>query len=319
MADNLQAGRTSSGWLKIGLAVRICQDLQLMNEPSPMLPIVEQEERRRVFWSVYLLDKLVSCGRARPPAIADEDCRVQLPCEEEVFRTGTWKQTPTLHQLLNWDSDLGEIRGYFTLTILVASALGRCARYVLHQREIDDTLPWDSRSEFAAINSFLLLIEQHLQVEDVPIEDIISQNKLADGTPDHQAVGHAVFARIVFHLCHCLIGHPFLLALRLQHLKSKAPASFLSRTYEACCDHASKIPSLLNRAQKAGCHVDASFYAYSTCVAGSILSMFIHGKESMGQVPSQQLLESGQNSLEILDKMGRFWDHAAKMVNIMPI
>jgi hypothetical protein len=104
----------------------------------------------------------------------------------------------------------------------------------------------------------------------------------------------------------------------LQNLKVKAPASFLSRTYEACCDHASKIPSLLYRAQEAGCHVDASFYAYSTCVAGSILSMFIHGKESMGQVPSQQLLESGQHSLEILDKMGHFWDHAAKMVSITP-
>ncbi|CCT73174.1 uncharacterized protein FFUJ_10152 [Fusarium fujikuroi IMI 58289] len=307
------AGRTSSGWLKIGLAVRICQDLQLMNEPNPMLPIVEQEERRRVFWSVYLLDKLVSCGRARPPAIADEDCHIQLPCEEEVFRTGTWKQTPTLHRLLNWDADLGEIRGYFTLAILVASALGRCARYVLHQREIDDTLPWDSRSEFAAINSFLLLIEQHLQVEEVPIQDIISQNKLPNGSPDHQVVGHAVFARIVFHLCHCLISHPFLLALRLQKLKVKAPVSFLTRTYEVCYDHASKIPSLLHRAQEAGCHVDASFYAYSTCVAGSILSMFIHGQESMGQVPSQQLLESGQHSLEILDKMGHFWDHAAKM------
>ncbi|KAF5985017.1 3-hydroxymethyl-3-methylglutaryl-coenzyme a lyase [Fusarium bulbicola] len=33
----------------------------------------------------------------------------------------------------------------------------------------------------------------------------------------------------------------------------------------------------------------------------------------MGQVPSQQLLESGQHWLEILDKMGHLWDHAAKM------
>ncbi|KAF4493290.1 3-hydroxymethyl-3-methylglutaryl-coenzyme a lyase [Fusarium agapanthi] len=288
----LNVAQTTNILAIIDFTVRICQDLQLMNEPNPMLPIVEQEERIRVFWSVYLLEKLVFCGRARLPAIADEDCHGQLPCEEEVFRTGTWKQNPTLHRLLNWDADLDEIRGYFTLAILVASALGRCARYVLHQREIDDTLPWDSRSEFAAINSFLLLIEQHLQVEEVPIQDIISQNKLPTGTPDHRVVGHAVLARIVFHLCRCLIGHPFLLALRLQNLK---------------------IPSLLHSAQEAGCHVDASFYAYSTCVAGSILSMFIHGKESMAQIPSQQLLESGQHSLEILDKMGHFWDHAAKM------
>ncbi|KAJ4152175.1 hypothetical protein NW765_017684 [Fusarium oxysporum] len=278
-----------------------------------MLPIAEQEERRRVFWSVYLLDKLVSCGKARPPAIADEDCHVQLPCEEEVFRSGTWKQTETLHQLLNWDADLGEIRGNFTFAILVASALGRCARYVLHERETGDSLPWDSRSEFAAINSFLLLIEQHLQVEELPIEDIMANNSLPDGSLDHQVVGHAVFARVVFHLCHCLLNHPFLLALRLQKLKSRAPSSFLSRTFETCYEHASKIPASLDHAQKAGCHVEASFYAYSTCLAGSVLSMFIHGGENKGQMASPQLLESGQQCLEILKNMGNFWDHASKM------
>ncbi|KAL6352070.1 hypothetical protein LRP88_14511 [Fusarium phalaenopsidis] len=306
------AGRTSSGWLKIGLAVRIAQDLQLMKEPSPMLPIVEQEERRRVFWSVYLLDKLVSCGKARPPAIADEDCHVQLPCEEEVFRTGTWKQTATLHQLLNWNADLGEIRGHFTLAILVASALGRCARYVLHERETDDVLPWDSRSEFAAINSFLLLTEQHLHVEDLSVNDIIANNTLPDGSLDHQTVGHAIFARVVFHLCHCLLNHPFLLALRLQKLKSKAPSSFLSRSFQTCSEHACKIPALLDQAQKAGCHVEASFYAYSTCLAGSVLSLFIHGASSKSQGP-HELLEPGQQCLSILKDMGAFWDHASKM------
>ncbi|KAL2678640.1 hypothetical protein Neosp_009390 [[Neocosmospora] mangrovei] len=306
------AGRTSSGWLKIGLAVRIAQDLQLMKEPSPMLPIVEQEERRRVFWSVYLLDKLVSCGKARPPAIADEDCHVQLPCEEEVFRTGTWKQTATLHQLLNWNTDLGEIRGHFTLAILVASALGRCARYVLHERETDDVLPWDSRSEFAAINSFLLLTEQHLHVEDISVNDIIANNTLPDGSLDHQTVGHAIFARVVFHLCHCLLNHPFLLALRLQKLKSKAPSSFLSRSFQTCTEHACKIPALLDQAQKAGCHVEASFYAYSTCLAGSVLSLFIHGASGKSQQP-HELLEPGQQCLSILKDMGAFWDHASKM------
>ncbi|KAH8672293.1 fungal-specific transcription factor domain-containing protein [Ilyonectria robusta] len=307
------AGRTSSGWLKIGLAVRIAQDLQLMKEPSPLLPIVEQEERRRVFWSVYLLDKLVSCGKARPPAIADEDCHVQLPCEEDVFRTGTWKQTATLHQLLNWNADLGEIRGHFTLAILVASALGRCARYVLHERETDYVRPWDSRSEFAAITSFLLLIEQHLQVDDLSVADIIANSRLPDGSLDHQTIGHAIFARVVFHLCHCLLNHPFLLTLRLQKLKAKAPPSFLTRTFETCCEHARKVPSWLDQAQAAGCHVEASFYAYSTCLAGSLLSLFIHAQQERGNSPEPELVEAGQQALRILKSMGKFWSHASKM------
>ena len=62
------AGRRHQSWLKIGLSIRIAQDLCLMNEPNPSLPYEDQEERRRVFWSIYILDKLCSCGRARPAA-----------------------------------------------------------------------------------------------------------------------------------------------------------------------------------------------------------------------------------------------------------
>lgn len=90
-------GRTSSAWLKIGLAVRIAQDLQLMKEPKATLPAIEQEERRRAFWSIFLLDRLVSCGQGRPPAISDEDCLVQLPCDQRTFRNGLLKETVTLH------------------------------------------------------------------------------------------------------------------------------------------------------------------------------------------------------------------------------
>ncbi|KAL5588255.1 hypothetical protein FOBRF1_014783 [Fusarium oxysporum] len=110
----------------------------------------------------------------------------------------------------------------------------------------------------------------------------------------------------------------FDMTISFDETKRSGPPNFLSKSYDACCEHASKIPSLLHRAQKAGYRVDTSVYAYSTCVAGSILSAIIHGRESMGQVPSQQLLESGRHSLEILDKMGHFWDHVAKMACLIP-
>ncbi|KAI7778649.1 hypothetical protein LA080_001882 [Diaporthe eres] len=55
------SGRISSGWLKIGLAIRIAQDLQLTKESAEELSDVERERQRRVFWSIYLLDEIVSC------------------------------------------------------------------------------------------------------------------------------------------------------------------------------------------------------------------------------------------------------------------
>ncbi|CAM1501356.1 Fc.00g105180.m01.CDS01 [Cosmosporella sp. VM-42] len=311
------AGRISSGWLKIGLAVRIAQDLQLMKEPSSLLPIVEQEEQRRTFWSVYLLDKLVSCGKGRPPAVSEEDCHVQLPCNEQMLRTGQWKETSTLQQLLNWNTDTSGSCGNFALAILVASVFGRCARYVLHGRETDEVLPWDSGSEFTAINSVLLLIEQRLQVDELNINEIIDGNKTADNEIDHASVGHLIFARVIFYLSHCLLNHPFLLRIRLQRLKAKAPPSFLSRAFATSGENARKLAGFLDQAERDGCHVGSSFYAYATCVAGSILSLVAHAEQERGRTPSPEVLEGSQQSFRILKHMSTFWDHASKMHQLL--
>ncbi|KAH6662904.1 fungal-specific transcription factor domain-containing protein [Plectosphaerella plurivora] len=53
--------RHDQAWVKIGLAIRISQDLRLMiDDESLLLSYAEREERRRVFWSVYMLDRLAS-------------------------------------------------------------------------------------------------------------------------------------------------------------------------------------------------------------------------------------------------------------------
>ncbi|UKZ72886.1 hypothetical protein TrVFT333_000523 [Trichoderma virens FT-333] len=307
-------GRTSSGWLKIGLAVRIAQDLQLMKEPKNTLNPIEQEEHRRAFWSIYLLDKLVSVGQSRPPAISEEDIHVQLPVDEETFRRGIWKKTPTLHQLINWKSE-GDVavNSTFTQTILAATALGRCVRYVLHGREIDEMPPWDPRSDFTLLNTFLLLIDHHLQVETIPIPQIVEQYRKPDGTLDFQSLEHVVFARITFHTAHCLLNHPFLLRMRLQKGNCKVPPKFLTRSFEVSCDHARAISSVVEDAIASGCHVQSSFYAYASILAGGILSLAIHIDQEKGQVTDPELLSHYQKAIHILERVGRRWDHASKM------
>ncbi|KAK1253445.1 hypothetical protein MKX07_001522 [Trichoderma sp. CBMAI-0711] len=306
-------GRTSSGWLKIGLAVRIAQDLQLMREPSSTLSPIEQEEHRRAFWSIYLLDKLVSVGQSRPPAISEEDIHVQLPTDEDTFRRGLWKKTPTLHQLINWKSETETVNSTFTQTILAATALGRCVRYVLHGREIDEMPPWDPRSDFTLLNTFLLLIDHHLQIETTTIPQIVEQHRKPDGTLDFQSLEHVVFARIVFHTTHCLLNHPFLLRMRLKKGNCKVPPKFLTRSFEVSCTHARSISCVVEDAIASGCHVQSSFYAYASILAGGILSLAIHIDQEKGQVTDPELLNHYQKSIQILERVGRRWDHASKM------
>lgn len=155
-------------------------------------------------------------------------------------------------------------------------------------------------------------------MEDLSLSEIIVGNSATDEKLDHQTVGYVIFARVVFHLCHCLLNHPLLLRMRLQRLKAKAPPIFLSRAFETSCKHACKLSAFLNQAEIEGCHVEASFYAYATCVAGSILSLFIHAEQGKGSSLSEELFESSQHTLRILERMGAIWDHASKMVRLVP-
>ncbi|KAJ6184820.1 hypothetical protein N7519_006121 [Penicillium mononematosum] len=307
------AGRVSSGWLKVGLAARISQDLHLMVEPDEWLPNVEQEERRRAFWSAYLIDKLISCGRSRPLVILDEDCNVQLPCDEQTFRNGGWKKTNTIGQLLNWNSEVTESPSPFALVMLMASILGRCTRYVHQNRRADEIPPWDPKSEFSAINSSLLLLESYSKVGNRPMSEILQNESQANNTFDIQEVGHLIFAHTIFHLCHCLLNHPFLVRLRLKVFGSKAPASFSARSLRIGCDHARKLVDVLRNASENGHHVESSFYAYCIAVAGGVNSLASHFEHQQAECSQSDISYYFNECLGALNRLGKLWVHAGNM------
>ncbi|KAH7916738.1 fungal-specific transcription factor domain-containing protein [Hygrophoropsis aurantiaca] len=69
-------------WLLVGQAVRTAQDLGLHRSPRrlTLLPI-EKETRRKIWWSVYCLDRMLALALGRPLGIEDSDCDVELPAE----------------------------------------------------------------------------------------------------------------------------------------------------------------------------------------------------------------------------------------------
>ncbi|KAF8592537.1 hypothetical protein K439DRAFT_1400441 [Ramaria rubella] len=69
-------------WLIVGQAVRIGQDLGLHRTPKhlPLTPI-EKQIRRKVWWSVYTLDRMLAIALGRPLGIDDRDCDAEFPIQ----------------------------------------------------------------------------------------------------------------------------------------------------------------------------------------------------------------------------------------------
>lgn len=287
-----------------------------MTEPDEWLPYVEQEERRRAFWSAYLIDKLISCGRSRPLVILDADCNVQLPCDEQTFRNGDWRKTNTIGQLLNWNTEVTEIPSPFALVILMASIFGRCTRYVHQNRIADEVPPWDPKSEFSAINSSLLLLESYSKIGNQRVSEILQNENHPNKTIDRQEVGHLVFAHTLFHLCHCLLNHPFLVRIRLKAFGFKAPASFSAHSLQVGCDHARQLMDVLRDASEDGYRVESSFYAYCIAVAGGVNSLASHFEHQNAGIRRSDVLNYFNESLDSLKQLAEHWVHAANMVNL---
>ncbi|KAG4412802.1 hypothetical protein IFR04_014065 [Cadophora malorum] len=306
------AGRRHPGWLKIGLSIRIAQDLQLMMEPSQDLSHAEQEERRRVFWSIYVLDKLCSCGRARPVALADAHCFVQLPCDETTFRTGEWKKTLSLEQAFSTNETGTEEISNFALVVLAASALGRTAQHSIHQNLRGESRlpPWDSKSLFATINSVLLQLEMKYEFGN-SLQDSFARLRGEDGTVDMQVAGPVIFSRALFRTCQCLLHHPLLLHQQSRVLGIKPPLSFWNRAIQTCRENACSLSELLRDVQAAGYIATYSFMGYCATISASIHTLYLEDADTSIQQKSAQFY---QTDILFLKTLSQRWKNAEWMV-----
>ena len=277
----------------------------------------DQEERRRVFWSLYLLDRIVSCGRGRPPAILEASCQLQLPCDEKSWKEGKPQTTDTLDQLSNKallnEKDLGP----FALVIIMAYVLSRAAQYMLQQYNIRSRdPPWDPSSDFALISSDLLYIEGRFDRLEFgkPTTDLLASVMNDGDSNDRSSASMLVFSRALFYLCHCLLNHPFLLRHRLEAGNTQAPPTFLARSFDFGRVCAERLTRHLNDAWSTGCPMNASFYGYCSVVAGSIQGLYLHSPDENMR---QEAAECVQLNLAALKEIGKFWENVSVMVPVL--
>ncbi|WWC68284.1 uncharacterized protein I206_102207 [Kwoniella pini CBS 10737] len=78
------AFRSATGpslWLYGGLAMRLCVELDLYRSNSHAVSSVEDQWKKRIFWSAYTFDRLISHASSRPVSISDDAIDVEMPLD----------------------------------------------------------------------------------------------------------------------------------------------------------------------------------------------------------------------------------------------
>ncbi|KAL4955741.1 hypothetical protein BDW69DRAFT_111049 [Aspergillus filifer] len=300
-------GRPSSVRLKFRIAARVCTELRLHIEPPSCLPFTQQEERRRIFWTTFVLTTLYSCPKS--PTFPDNQCLLQLPCDEDTFRVGEWQNMLTLGDAIACNFQVDEPPNATSLVVLLTSTYGHCLRYARWGEPDDKIPPWDLSSEFSQITNLLHRIGVYYKsssrtfLKDLRSVSISRQMEQA----------HVLFSRILFHMCHCLLNHPFVMH---QRLKSFDPSiDFRMRVLAEADTHAQQFIDIMGEAsQLEGYRTRAAcIWPNWVATAGSIVSLMSHIKfpEGHDRVPdSRQWFEQ---SLEVLQRLDSTLPFAAPL------
>lgn len=282
-----------------------------MFEPDASLPNTEKKERRRTFWSIYLLDCLVTCGRARPPILQDHFCKLNLPSTEYAFRDGESEVTGNLYQFLHGKDVEPKKSAPLARVIVTATTLGRCTRYVLQDVNVRcERPPWDTSSDYAAVHSTLLDLEAQFEFRR-PIRDALAQDCMIRVQLDRHSAEIVAFSYVLYHLCHCLLNHHFLLRRRLEPYSPKVPPSFFAQASDACRLYARNLTVLLEDARSLGCILHSSFFGYCSLVSGTINALHRYSENLEIQQESRIGLEM---NLTFLTAHSNYWENAKPMV-----
>ncbi|KAK7471016.1 hypothetical protein VKT23_002429 [Stygiomarasmius scandens] len=139
----------AQSWISAGGAVRRAQDLGLhrLGRRLPLTPF-DREMRRRVWWCVYGLDRVLSMALGRPAGTHDDDCDADMPAQLDDAQLTALRDGNAVSS-----QEKSFMTGFVALLRIYVIA-GRIMRFV-QSKHIDDPKSETTRKTVAALDADL--------------------------------------------------------------------------------------------------------------------------------------------------------------------
>ncbi|KZT12954.1 uncharacterized protein LAESUDRAFT_689966 [Laetiporus sulphureus 93-53] len=282
-------------WLLVGQAVRTAQDIGLHRSPRRLLiTAIEKETRRKVWWGVYTLDRMLALALGRPLATEDADCDVELPVDvddeylQAYFGGATVpQQSPSL------------MKGFVELTLLYKIA-GHVLRQVYALDKCRDHLEPEKRAELRhAVES----LDQALTkwCDDLPA--VFKSRPITD----QQASMGAVLCSHYYSILTTL--HRNFLPLKYDQPVSPRSTAKAVQTAHACIRLAPAIKDVVPP-----CHHLAFFIQNLFSSAVIILLYAMHARDPSA---SQAAMDEATSCLSVLESWEGHWPGARKCKELL--
>ena len=205
----------SRGMVQLGLAVESNSVLASPRYPSiatlraSVLPEpkswIEDEERRRLFWAVYLLDRYATIATAFEFALDEKEVDRRLPCRDDLFAANkpvetTWFR-PSEHPRNVTGMSIGDTHGYFSYHCELMAILGQIHQFLKRSVDIGslaDVEQW--QISYRTLDSNLNSWHFGLPDEFANITRLLKSNVPAKNTNCRWIMLHAAYSSTIIRL-----------------------------------------------------------------------------------------------------------------------
>lgn len=272
---------------------------------------VTKEERRRCFWSLFLLKKLHGASFS----LLDFSVESDFPWYPKS------SDQPPLSDIDVAEADVSPVDvtghkskdpGIVAYMIQLSEVWFKTTKYARRRGKPSSIPPWSSQSEYSTIASQQMDFETRMpHIHRFKLAEF--HNRTSEELDSNRSYwGPWLFIQFLYHTNICLLNHPLLLSLRLRNFQNIIPEMFLQHTSDLISSHATWIIRFIDMLESKSYKVSDPFLGHCAAIIATI-----HLQHAFTAVdPSKRAEKQGEfaKCLKFVRLIGEQWPHMARIV-----
>ncbi|PBP22833.1 hypothetical protein BUE80_DR006239 [Diplocarpon rosae] len=298
-------GQTRRASIHSSQAMSLAHNAGLTSENPHALSDQEKEERRRCFWSLFLLKRLHGAEFMILDFSAEDNFPWYPESTGEPWSAGQ-RSSPAQ------DDGQEPDKGIVAYSIQLSEVWFKITRYARRRGKSSSLPPWSSQSEYATILAHQMDFETRMPFVHRFEPAKFSQQSVEHLNSNRDYWGPWLFIQFLYHTNLCLLNHPLLMSLRLRDFKCVIPEIFLQHSSDLISSHASWILNLMEMLEAKPFKVTDPFLGH--CVA---IIATIYLQESFSEDPGtrREKQDSFDRCLQFIRGFGDQWPHLGRIAN----
>ncbi|CAG7926862.1 unnamed protein product [Penicillium olsonii] len=306
---NFISNDTQMAWLHIGLATSLsrCGGLDIESHQGEFTPALET--RRRVFWSISLLNQQYGPRNMQLNMLRD----IQSPKYMGVNTDNMREMGVVPPQIPQEIAGPTQLEGIWIYMVQLSTLWSEVQHYVSHCASGDPTPPWSLESGYSVIGAHLMNMETKFPTYHRWDSVRFMDHSTHDLNQNRGYWSPWVYLQFTYHAIHSVLNHPFLYSWRPQQSAQLAvPNTFWKTSSELALIHTTWTVRLIDLIQEKEYQVSDPFLGHLVAIAATIHLYYCRAADPAIRESAQSKVDI---CLEFLGQLATKWPRCQAIVS----